>query len=146
VISICYLVLVTGAGQRTSSFFTQPCSVQAPARGFAPPNLRLPYFAMAKSESQNRILTYGQEKSSNHSAEAFFLVAGAGQRTFLALPKTLFRSGMLEASFCACPHSTEPGLRPTVRACLSTKIKCPPFGEHLILVAGAGLEPATSWL
>jgi hypothetical protein len=78
--------------------------------------------------------------------KVMFGANGAGQRTFLAMPKTLFRSGMLEASFCACPHSTELGLRPTVRACLSTKIKCPPFGEHPILVAGAGLEPATSWL
>jgi len=57
--------------------------------------------------------------------ESFFLVAGAGQRTFLALPKTLFHSGMLGASTCACPRSTEPGLRPAVRVLAKTKTKAP---------------------
>lgn len=33
-----------------------------------------------------------------------------------------------------------------LKSSLSTKIKIPSFDEIHILVAGAGLEPATSWL
>ncbi len=40
----------------------------------------------------------------------------------------------------------EANLGSSVRVSSITIIKTPPFGEVFIMVAGAGLEPTTSWL
>lgn len=62
------------------------------------------------------------------------LVAGAGQRfPRLRLVASPFANAHIRRTFLA-------------RVSSMTKTKRPPVGERLVLVAGAGLEPATSWL
>ncbi len=63
---------------------------------------------------------------------------GRGERT---ADFVLFRSGMLDASICACPHSTEPLLRSTVLR--PHHIKNHPFGWMFHMVGVRGLEPPT---
>lgn len=72
-----------------------------------------------------------------HKCGTLFLVAGAGHFASLRCTRCA-RSELLRAA------PWRPNLRFRIR--LRIIIKTPPSGEVFIMVAGAGLEPTTSWL